>query len=62
MNIENIELRDYFAGQALQGILSVVRDERTFDWNDFDRMAVDSYRCADAFLKEREKEKNRRRF
>ena len=48
---EAITLRDYFAGQAIMGmILSEISDEKIAEW---------AYAIADAMLKERAKEESK---
>ena len=51
--IGGMSLRDYFAGQALTGLLAANTQERY----DEEWMAVSAYSISDAMLAEREKEK-----
>ena len=46
---DGMTLRDYFAGQAMQSIMDNSPELR------FDDVALESYKQADAMLKEREK-------
>jgi len=48
-----MELRDWFAGMAMQGILA----GRT-GWVDYDRVTLESYAYADAMIEHRSKEQN----
>lgn len=47
-----MSLRDYFAGQALAGMLS--RQTTVDEWPTFTEFAKDAYRYANAMLKARE--------
>ena len=49
---KNMTLRDYFAGQALVGITSVLA--KGIRPSDVPKLATDCYRIADAMLKARE--------
>ena len=53
MESYGMSLRDYFAGQALTGLLAANTQERY----DEEWMAVSAYSIADAMLTEREREK-----
>jgi hypothetical protein len=46
---EGMELRDYFAAKAMQGLLSTVKDE---EWQ-YDEVATMAYNMADAMLEAR---------
>jgi hypothetical protein len=46
-----MDLRDYFAAKAMQGLLSTVKDE---EWQ-YDEVATIAYGMADAMMKERKK-------
>jgi hypothetical protein len=48
-NSEGMTLRDYFAAQAMQGLLSTVKDE---EWQ-YDDVAVIAYGMADAMMEVR---------
>ena len=48
---EGMSLRDWFAGMALQGLLSLT----TASGGKFEDYATDAYTIADAMIKEREK-------
>lgn len=50
---KEIELRDWFAGMALQGLLA----QETEDWNytEIYKLTLRAYEISDAMLKEREK-------
>jgi hypothetical protein len=52
---EEMELRDYFAAKAMQGIMGLWKDgyERVFDNQSY--CAKHAYEIADAMMKEREK-------
>jgi len=52
-----MSLRDWFAGQALTGLLSWGEGPKSSDWANI--YAVDAYELADAMLKRREKENDR---
>jgi hypothetical protein len=47
---EGMDLRDYFAAKAMQGLLATVKDE---DW-EYDDVAFLSYGMADVMMKARE--------
>lgn len=49
--IDGMSLRDYFAGQALVGLIMADSDQLM----DNEMLAVHSYKAADAMMKEREK-------
>lgn len=49
------DLRDYFAGQAVTGLLHHYHEERGISPNPFDTLAEYAYRYADAMLAVREK-------
>lgn len=49
-----MSLRDYFAGQALAGVLSNLSDMRTDARLNLSKFAADYYLMADAMLKARE--------
>jgi hypothetical protein len=51
MKIDEIKLRDYFAGQFLASVAVAISDS---DDVYFDKIAEDSYHMADAMLKQRE--------
>jgi hypothetical protein len=55
-SINNMTLRDYFAGQALAGdIEQGVQDNMHFSWwHDPKKIAERAYKIADAMLNERE--------
>lgn len=59
IKVEEKQLRDYFAGQALQGIALLtavaVGDEHDNPIQSYDNTAKAAYNLADAMLKEREK-------
>lgn len=46
-----MNLRDWFAGQALQGELSCQRSD--YEWNDAKKLAELSYKIADAMIEAR---------
>jgi hypothetical protein len=46
-----MDLRDYFAAKAMQGLLSTVKDE---EWK-YDEVATIAYGMADAMMQMREK-------
>lgn len=50
---EGMSLRDYFAGQALSGMLGVNVPGGNFDW---DHLSKSAYKYADALISERKKE------
>ena len=52
--INGMTLRDYFAGQALAGLLAMVQGESADVWQSVDKAATYSYQYADAMLKSRE--------
>lgn len=55
-NYQNMSLRDYFAGQALQGELACQSSD-TGEWADthFTKLSTRCYQIADVMLAEREK-------
>ena len=52
IKIDDLELREYFAGQALAGIMANSHDDFVLMNNE--QIAQLSYRMADAMIKERE--------
>lgn len=56
-SISGMSLRDYFAGQALQGFLAAAAHPQSVGITDLDspKLAHDSYALADAMLAERDK-------
>jgi hypothetical protein len=46
---EGMELRDYFAAKAMQGLLSTVKDE---EWQ-YDEVATIAYEMADSMMEAR---------
>lgn len=52
-NAPGIELRDWFAGMAMQGFLA-----GRSGWVDYDRVALEAYAYADAMIEYRSKEQN----
>jgi hypothetical protein len=48
-------LRDYFAAQVVNGILSAEHDNREYGVQGYQEMAEQAYAIADAMLKERNK-------
>ena len=48
---KGLELRDYFAAKAMQGICSTLNNANESYWS---IIAEDAYKMADAMLKERE--------
>lgn len=50
MSMKNIELRDWFAGQALSGWMSGLRADQAVDQELQDSMAASMYSMADAML------------
>lgn len=48
---EGMDLRDYFAAKAMQGLLTTVKDE---EWQ-YDEVAAIAYEMADAMMEAREK-------
>jgi len=48
-------LRDYFAGQALQGFICLWSKNKQFEIGDYENMACMSYEAANAMLLERSK-------
>lgn len=50
-----MSLRDYFAGQALGGVMANLAQMRPDVRSDLVRFAADCYRMADAMLSERDK-------
>lgn len=58
---EGMTLRDWFAGQALAGMMAYPGDARYGSWNNnapVEEAAAQAYRHADAMLAERAKEDN----
>jgi hypothetical protein len=56
-NEDFVSLRDYFANSAMQSIISKGLETQSQNWNFGDiinELAKDSYRIADAMLKQRE--------
>ena len=53
-DLSGMDLRDYFAAKAMQGLLSTVKDE---EWQ-YDEVAAVAYEMADVMMKEREPEDN----
>jgi len=50
--VSGVSLRDYFAGQALQGELAVQSEESGF-WAEFERLTAKAYEIADSMLEAR---------
>ena len=52
-----ITVGDYFAAKAMQGIMSeyLSKGRGNGNWSDYDMIAKEAYRVADAMLKQREK-------
>ncbi len=50
-----MELRDWFAGQALAGLVSAFWDER-YENLDFEDYAAHAFKCADHMIEQRNKE------
>ena len=48
---EGMDLRDYFAAKAMQGLLSTVKDE---EWQ-YDEVAAVAYEMADEMMKARDR-------
>lgn len=57
---QGMDLRDYFATKALQGLIASLTDNgRLFAQSDLERAAHISYSAADAMMKAREMRKER---
>lgn len=54
-NLPGMSLRDYFAGQALAGVLTNLAAMKYESRHDLARFAADCYRMADVMLAERAK-------
>ena len=52
---DGMSLRDYFAAKAMQSYVNSISSESWFSDDMINKIAVESYKQADAMLKEREK-------